>query len=149
MKELKIKKTITLNANVAKVWEALTKPEMTKKYMLGTEVISDWKVGSPILLKGRFKGDEKIIEKGSIEKIEVGRLLQFTKFDLNAKCNDVPSNYVKATYELTPKLGKTVLSVTQGDYSRVKDGEKRFADADSEWNQALNALKAFIETKHM
>jgi uncharacterized protein YndB with AHSA1/START domain len=147
MKELKIKKTITLNAEIAKVWEALTKPEMTKIYMLGTEVISDWKVGSPILWKGRLKGDEKIIEKGSIEKIEVGRLLQFTKFDLNARCNDVPSNYVQATYELTPKLGKTVLSVTQGDYSRVEDGKKRFTDADGGLNQALNSLKTLVEKK--
>jgi hypothetical protein len=51
-------------------------------------------------------------------------------------------------YELTPKLGKTVLSITQGDYSRVEDGKKRFADADGGWDQALNALKTFIETKH-
>ncbi len=35
MKELKVKKTISLNAEVAKVWEALTKPEITKKYMFG------------------------------------------------------------------------------------------------------------------
>jgi uncharacterized protein YndB with AHSA1/START domain len=148
MKKLKVKKSITLNAEVAKVWEALTKPEMTKKYMFGTEVISDWKVGSPILWKGTSQGEGKILVKGSIEKIEVGKLLQFTTFDLNAKYTDVPSNYVQATYELTPKLGKTVLSVTQGDYSRVKDGKKRFTDADGGWDQALNALKAFIETKH-
>jgi uncharacterized protein YndB with AHSA1/START domain len=148
MKELKVKKSITLNAEVAKVWEALTKPEITKKYMFGTEVISDWKVGSPILWKGVSKGEEKIYVKGSIEKIETGKLLQFTTFDPNAKYTDVPSNYIQATYELTPKLGKTILSVTQGDYSRVEDGKKRFTDADGGWNQALIALKAFIETKH-
>lgn len=147
MKELKVKKTISLNAEVAKVWEALTKPEITKKYMLGPEVISDWKVGSPILWKGTSKGEGKILVKGSIERIESGKLLQFTTFDPNAKYADVPSNYVQATYELTPKLGKTVLSVTQGDYSRVEDGKKRFTDADGGWDQALNALKAFIETK--
>lgn len=147
MKELKIKKSITLNADVTKVWEALTKPEMTKKYMSGTEVVSDWKVGSPILWKGTLQGEGKILVKGSIEKIEARKLLQFTTFDLNAKYSDVPSNYVQATYELTPKLGKTVLSITQGDYSRVEDGNKRFNDANGSWNQTLNALKTLVEKK--
>jgi uncharacterized protein YndB with AHSA1/START domain len=147
MNEMKVKKTITLNAEVAKVWEALTKPEWTKKYMFGTEVISDWKVGSPILWKGTLQGEGKILVKGSIEKIEAGKLLQFTTFDPNAKYTDVPSNYVQATYELTPKLGKTVLSITQGDYARVEDGKKRFTDADGGWNQTLNALKALVEKK--
>jgi uncharacterized protein YndB with AHSA1/START domain len=147
MNELKIKKTITINAEVSKVWEALTKPEWTKKYMAGSEVISDWKVGSPILWKGTLKGEGKILTKGSIEKIEVGKLLQFTSFDPNAKYTDVPSNYVQATYELTPKLGKTVLSVTQGDYSRVEDGKKRFTDANGGLNQALSTLKTLVEKK--
>jgi uncharacterized protein YndB with AHSA1/START domain len=147
MKELKVKKSITLNADVSTVWKALTKPEMTKKYMLGTEVVSDWKVGSPILWKGSLQGEGKILVKGSIERIEAGKLLQFTTFDLNEKYSDVPSNYVQATYELTPKLGKTVLSVTQGDYSRVEDGLKRFTDADGSWNKALNALKTLVEKK--
>ena len=148
MTELKVKKSITLDAEVAKVWEALTKPEKTKKYMFGTEVVSDWKVGSPILWIGTSQGEDKILVKGSIERIEAGQLLQFTSFDLNEKYTDVPSNYVQAIFELTPKLGKTVLSVTQGDYSRVEDGKKRFTDADNGWDQALHALKAFIETKH-
>jgi len=147
MKELKVKKTVTLNAEISKVWDALINPKITKQYMFGTEVISDWKVGSPILWKGTSKGEEKIFVKGSIERIEAGRLLQFTTFDPNAKYTDVPSNYVQATYELTPRLGKTILSVTQGDYSHIEDGKKRFTDAEIGWDQALNALKAFIETK--
>jgi uncharacterized protein YndB with AHSA1/START domain len=147
MKELKVQKTITLDASVAKVWEALTKPEMIKRYTLGTEVVSDWKVGSPILWVKTLKEEEVVSEKGSIERIEVGKLLQFTSFDLNAKYTDVPSNYIQATYELTPKLGKTVLSVTQGDYSRVEDGIKRFTDVSGDLNQTLNALKTLIEKK--
>ena len=144
---MRFKKTVTLNVDVNKVWEALTKPEWTKKYMPGIEVISNWEIGSPILWKGRVKGDEKIIMKGSIERIEAGKLLQFTALDLNIKCSDVPSNYVRAKYELTSKFGKTILSVTQGDYSHVTNGQKRFNDADDTWNQALNSLKMLIDKK--
>ncbi len=147
MNELNIKKTITLNVETAKVWEALTKPEMIKKYMSGTEVISDWKEGSPILWVGTSEGEERVMVKGSIEKMEVGKLIQFSTIDLDAEYTDIPSNYVKAIYELTPKLGKTLLSVTQGDYSRVEDGRKRFVEADGGWNRTLNALKTYIEKK--
>lgn len=147
MKELKVKKTITLNADISKVWNALTNPEMTKQYMFGCKVVSDWKVGSPIIWKGNLEGKEKVFVKGSIEKIEPGKLLQYTTFDPNAEYNDVPSNYVQATYELTPKLGKTVLSVTQGNYANVENGQKRYYDSDGGWNRALTALKALIENK--
>jgi len=145
MNELQVKKTIILNAEISTVWDALTKPQWTKRYMFGVEVISDWKVGSPILWKGRLKGDEKIIMKGSIEKIEARKLLQFTTLDLNASCNDVPSNYVKATYELTPNLGKTILSVTQGDYTHVTNGAVRCNVDDGSLSLTLNSLKMLFE----
>lgn len=116
--------------------------------MSNTEVISDWKVGSPILWVETSEGEERIMVKGSIEKIEVGRLIEFAAIDMNTKYTDIPSNYVKATYELTPKLGKTQLSVTQGDYLRVEEGRKRFVEADGGWNRTLNALKTFIEKKY-
>jgi uncharacterized protein YndB with AHSA1/START domain len=147
MNDLKIKKEITINADVGKVWEALTKPDMIKKYMQGIEIVSDWKVGSTILWIETLKEGEMIQGKGSIEKIEVRKLLQFTTLDMNAQYSDVPSNYVQATYELTPKLGKTVLSITQGDYSRVEDGNKRFNESNENWNQTLSALKQFIENR--
>ncbi|MBN1398019.1 MAG: SRPBCC domain-containing protein [Bacteroidetes bacterium] len=147
MNELNIKKTITLNAEASKVWEALTKPEMIKKYMSGTEVISEWKVGSPILWVGTTEGEERVKVKGSIEKMEVGKLIQYSALDLDTESIDIPTNYVKATFELIPKLGKTLLSVTEGDYSRVEDGRKRFVEADGGWNRKLDALKAFIENK--
>ena len=33
-----------------KLWEALTNVEFSKRYWFGTEVKSDWKVGSPFAL---------------------------------------------------------------------------------------------------
>ena len=51
--------TTTINAPASKVWDALTKPEQIKQYMFGTEVTTDWKVGSPITYKGEWKGKER------------------------------------------------------------------------------------------
>ena len=63
MKELIIKKSIKINSNSTKVWDVLTNPEHTKEYMFGCEVISDWKIGSPIIWKGL---DGKVYVKDKI-----------------------------------------------------------------------------------
>jgi len=38
--------TITINAPTSKVWEALTQPPLIKQYLFGTEVTTDWQMGS-------------------------------------------------------------------------------------------------------
>ncbi len=46
------KATILIGAPKSKVWEALTKPDLIKQYLFGTQAITDWQVGSPITYKG-------------------------------------------------------------------------------------------------
>lgn len=55
-KDLIAKASITINAPVAKVWEALVSPAMIKQYMFGTNVVTDWKEGSPIVWRGEWQG---------------------------------------------------------------------------------------------
>jgi uncharacterized protein YndB with AHSA1/START domain len=38
---LEVSKSIIVNADVAKVWDALTNPEIIKEYLFGTETITD------------------------------------------------------------------------------------------------------------
>ena len=47
----------TISAPIDKVWDALVNPDIIKKYMSGTNVISDWKEGSKIIWKGSGKGN--------------------------------------------------------------------------------------------
>jgi uncharacterized protein YndB with AHSA1/START domain len=143
--ELVLRKTLRLNANMARVWEALTNPELTKRYMYGCEVDSDWKVGSPILWKGIAEGKEVVYVKGNIVKIVPGKLLQFTTFDPNAGYEDIPANYITLTQELSEENGQTVLSITQGDYAGVVNGEKRYNDTIAGWDMASKGLKEVVE----
>ena len=48
--------TVTINAPAARVWESLTDPDLIRQYLFGADVITDWKVGSPILYKGTYMG---------------------------------------------------------------------------------------------
>ena len=51
-KDLVVRKTVKINANASKVWNALTNPKMIKKYLFGTKVITSWKEGSEIIFQG-------------------------------------------------------------------------------------------------
>jgi len=55
----------TIHAPTSKVWDAITKPDLIKQYLFGTDVISDWKVGSPIIYKGEWEG-KAFEDKGKI-----------------------------------------------------------------------------------
>jgi uncharacterized protein YndB with AHSA1/START domain len=148
-KSLIVTNTITLNASPAKVWDALTNPEQTKKYMFGCEALSDWKVGSPLIWKGVFGGQELIAVKGSVVGIEKGKFLAYTTFDPNnPSMPDVPENYLTVTYSLADDHGKTILTVTQGDFAKVAEGEKRYAEASNNgegWNPILKEIKKVVE----
>jgi len=113
--------------------------------MFGCELVSDLKVGSPILWRGA--SDAKIYVKGKIVSITPNKLLRFTTFDPNAvdKYEDIPSNYTTATYELSPREEGTLLSVTQGDYSKIVNGSKRYQDTVTGWDFVLPKIKELAE----
>lgn len=149
-KEILIMNEISINAPASKVWYALVNPEMTKKYMFGCETVSDWKIGSQLLWKGVWEGKEVVFVKGNIVNIEPERILSYTTFDPNSTMPDVPENYLTVTYTLIEENDVTHFTVTQGDYAKVSEGERRYKEAfnDGEgWNPILVDIKNLIESK--
>jgi len=144
---LVVKKSITINVPAMRVWECLTKPELVKLYMFNSDVVCDWQVGSEILFKGQLNGKEIIFVKGHITRLEHHHLLEYTCFGPDSGLEDHPSNYTKVTYRLIAEHQQTLVSVSQGDFSVVGDGEKRFADATKGWDYALGGLKNVAEGK--
>lgn len=145
---LEVKSEITINAPASKVWDALTNPEQTKKYMFGCETVSDWKPGSPLLWQGNYEGKNTVFVKGNIISIQPDKFLAYTTIDPNSTIEDIPENYLTVTYDLSEENGKTLLTVTQGDYSKVANGEKRYEEAfnDGEgWNPILVEIKKIAE----
>jgi len=143
-----VKSVITINAPVAKVWDALVNPEQTKKYMFGCETVSDWKVGSPLLWQMEYEGKPFIPVKGNIVKIEPGKLLVYTVIDPNSGMADIPENYLDVEYALTEANGQTTLTVTQSGFEGAAEGEKRYKDTYNNgegWNPILVQIKALVE----
>ncbi len=146
--QLMVRSEITINATADKVWDALTNPEQTKKYMFGCETVSDWKPGSELLWRMDFEGKEFIAVKGTIVSIDAPNKLAYTTIDPNGTIADIPENYLTVTYTLTEQNGHTTLVVTQGDYATVADGERRYNEAfngGEGWSPILVQIKALLE----
>ena len=144
MKEGKYFETsIQINASIEAVWDALVNPEITRQYMYGCDVVSDWKPGSPVSWRGAADGVTYVV--GKVVKFEPHSRLALTTFDPNAPYPDIPENHLVGTYELAHEDGVTTLSISQGDFASVADGENRWASAEGAWNMSLQALKKLLE----
>lgn len=141
-KKLVVEKSVKLNTDLSNVWEALTNPEITKKYFFNCEAISDWKVGSPIIFKMTSDGKEIVAVKGIVTAIEPERLLEYSCF--TPEFENVPSKHTTVAYKLSSENDVTELSVTQGDFG---DDEKAYNDTDAGWDNVLDGLKMILESQ--
>lgn len=150
MEELIVRNSITINAEAAKIWDILTNPEQTKKYMFGCETVSDWKLGSSLLWKGFYEGREMIFVKGYILEIVPGRLLKYSVIDPNASYPDIPENYLSVEYRLDEKNASTILTVIQDGFEEAAEGRKRFEETYNNgegWSPILVQVKKIAEEK--
>lgn len=149
MDPLIVTSKITIKAPAAKVWDALTNPAQTKKYMFGCETVSDWKTGSSLLWRLEYEGKEMVAVKGVIVSIQPCKHLAYTTIDPNNPgIDDIPENYLTVTYDLASDKDHTLLTVTQGDYNKVAAGEKRYKEAYNNgegWNPILAEIKKLVE----
>ncbi len=134
------KATTTINAPASKVWDALTKPELIKQYMFGTDVISDWKVGSPITYRGEWQG-KTFEDKGKVLEVKREESLVSTHWSPLSGVPDSPENYHTVAYHLSEKDGKTEVSITQDNNAN----EEEKAESEKNWKQMLEGLKNLLE----
>jgi uncharacterized protein YndB with AHSA1/START domain len=139
-KELVARRSIVINAPVQKVWDALVNPDMIKKFMFGTNAVSDWKVGRPIVFKGEWEG-KTYEDKGVILKLEPERVLQYTHFSPLSGLPDKPENYHTVTYEVSAKGSGTLVSLSQDNNKNEKEREH----SEKNWGTMLANLKKLLE----
>ena len=144
-----IKNEIIINAPATEVWDALVNPAKTKVYMFGCETVSDWQEGSPLLWQMEYEGKPFVPVKGHIVELDENEYLAYTVFDPYSTIPDVPENYLTVIYELSEDDGQTILTVTQGDYDTVAEGERRYNESYNNgegWQPILVQIKALVET---
>jgi uncharacterized protein YndB with AHSA1/START domain len=134
------KASITIQASNAEVWKALVTPEAIKHYMFDTNVVSDWREGSPIIWKGEWQG-KAYEDKGVLLQLKPGRTLQYTHFSPLSGQPDKPENYHTVTIELSGDENQTQVTLTQDKNATEQEREH----SQKNWEMMLTALKKFLE----
>lgn len=134
------KATIVIDAPIGKVWDALVNPEKIKRYMFGSDVVTDWKVGSSIVWKGEWKG-KAYEDKGTILKNEENRVLQYSHFSPLTGKPDAPENYHTVTIELEGEGDETTVTLSQ-DNNPTEDSR---VHSEKMWMSMLVGLKEECE----
>ncbi len=140
MNKLQINKVIRFSADKSRVWDTLVNPDIIKEYLFGTEVISDWKVGSEMIFRGEWNGIE-FRDKGNILAIEPEKLLKYNYWSIFSGLDDKKENYSVITYQLDEDNGQTILKLTQEGFKNV------YAKQHSEmsWDMIFEKMKEIIE----
>ena len=138
--DLKVQTSILIDAPKAKVWDALINPALIKKYLFGTNAISDWEVGSSLVFQGEYEGTT-YQDKGTILQIEPEKILQYTYLSSFSGLADLPENYSIVTMELSDEKVGVLLSITQSNYQ----DEERLQHAKEGWKSTLQLLKKIVE----
>jgi uncharacterized protein YndB with AHSA1/START domain len=140
--KLTAKTSISIHAPAAAVWKALTSAEQIKKYLMGTNVTTDWKEGSPITYEGEYNG-KKYHDKGIIKNLIPEKIFQSTYWSSMGGKEDKPENYNLVTYELEEQAGKTKVMLTQDNVNSKEEKEH----VTENWNMVLKKLKEVVETQ--
>jgi uncharacterized protein YndB with AHSA1/START domain len=135
------KSSTAIHATPERIWEALTTPDQLKQWFFGTDVVTNWKIGSPILFRGTWQG-KPFEDKGEIKVVEPPSRLEFTHFSPLTGQPDLPENYHTVTYTINSHGDHTDVTITNdnnADAEAVKHSEQN-------WQMALDALKKYLES---
>src|SRR5437899_9190216 len=140
-KGLVARASTTIDAPIAKVWDALVNPKTIKEYMFGTNVTSDFREGSPIVFKGEWEG-KAYEDKGVILKLNPEKMLRYSHYSPLSGLPDKPENYHTVTIDLVPKGEQTLVALTQ-DNNPTEESKQ---DSEKNWGMMLAGLKKLLET---
>lgn len=132
--------SIEIAAPAARVWAALTDPTLVKQYFFGTELVTDWKVGSRIAFRGVWEG-KTYEDGGTVLAFEPQQRLAYTYWSNFSGLPDIEENRQRVEQRVREQDGKTTVTVTQDN---LPDDEAR-QHSSANWAVVLGQLKALVE----
>lgn len=139
-KDLEVVREIEINASSAEVWDALINPKKIKKYLFGSEAVSDWQIGSELIFQGEYKG-VKYKDHGVITKLDPKNTFQYTYLSSFSGLEPEEGNFSLITFRLEQNDGSVLLKLSQKGFKDVKSQ----SDSDAGWGSALIKIKEIAE----
>ena len=140
MDDIRLTTSVTIDAPVERVWDALTTPEQIKGWFFGVDTESDWKAGDTLTHTGEWQGTP-YADKGEILRIQPPTLLVHTHWSDVSGLPDEPTNYQHVIWALAGNGGSTRLTITE----RNLPSQEAKETSEESWKVALMALKHMLE----
>ncbi|HEX7508002.1 MAG TPA: SRPBCC domain-containing protein [Polyangia bacterium] len=134
--------SLDIRAPLASVWDAITKPEIVKQYFFGTNLETDWKVGSPLFFRGEWQG-KTYEDCGTVLSFEPMRSLSYDYWSGFSGLEDKPGLRQIIRYDLEPILDGVRIAIRQSNV----DTQERADHSATNWSSVLEALKHLLEGK--
>ncbi len=139
-------KNILIKASTSKLWAAFTIPSQMKQWMgeddFDLEIITDWKVGSTITIKGFHH--VKFENKGFVLQFEPERILQYNYISSISHLEDKPENYTSLEFILSEQENQTLLTLNISNFPT----EIIYKHVDFYWKNTLAILKNTVEVSN-
>ena len=129
------------DAPASEVWQALIDPALIQQYLFGTQVSTDWQVGSSITYKGIWQG-KSYEDKGQVLQNKPEKLLVSTFWSSLGGLPDLPENYKTVRYELSNTGSATRLTITQDNNATQEEADH----STQNWNMVLQGVKKLLES---
>lgn len=139
-------KTVVIDAEPAKVWHALTAPELIPQWMSDEEltVSLEGHAGGAIMIRGLLHG-MPFENRGTVRSFEPAKRFAYSYWStLSAsRLADAPENHTLVSFALAPADGGTLLTLTLSDFAEPAIRPH----ANLYWGPTLQILKAVCERR--
>jgi uncharacterized protein YndB with AHSA1/START domain len=140
MTDLATTHTVTIQAPIDDVWNALTTPTVIKRWFFGVDTETDWQIGGPLVHRGEWQG-KPYEDKGTILRFEPPASLVHTHWSPASGLPDAPENYQEVRWSLAERDGGTELTIEETNLP----SEEAKTISISGWEMVLNNLKELVE----
>jgi uncharacterized protein YndB with AHSA1/START domain len=122
------------------VWAALTDPAAISRFMFGSRVDTDWRVGGSITWTGEYDG-KQFQDKGEILEVAEPERLRMTHYSPMSGQPDEPESYHTLDYRLSATEAGTRLTLDQDGNDSAEQAEQFAAN----WQTMLDQVKEYVE----
>jgi uncharacterized protein YndB with AHSA1/START domain len=141
-----IENSATINVPPSVVWRALTDSDLMKQWIaepvMRIEITTDWKVGSPIIVKGHHNKVD-FENKGPIQQFEPYSILRYSHLSSISGLPDRAENYTMIEFRLErTEENSTSLNVRTSNFP----AESAFKHWEFYWKVTIGILQRFIES---
>ena len=138
----RFEKSVIIDAAQSAVWDALTNPDPIRQWMGGRtniEVITDWKVGEPILIRGIHQVPFE--NTGTVLRFEPEQVLRYSHLSSLSHLPDEPQNYTTMEFNLESAGSGTLLRLIVENFPT----DTIYRHLNFYWETTLMVLKRYVE----